>query len=122
MDEGLLALKPPGKLTLQNFRTFQFIAEFFIFSKYGEQTPIFQEFLIVTEIVKFTLKTVEYFKSYRNPKDPTNILLEKYVGLLSLKKKKATNPSPESRESKLPLRILKTENGLKGIISHKCLK
>lgn len=30
-------------------------------------------------MVKFTLKTVEYYKSYRNLKEPTNILLEKYA-------------------------------------------
>jgi hypothetical protein len=35
-------------LNLQNFRTFQFIAEFFIFNKFGEDTPIFKEFLIAT--------------------------------------------------------------------------
>lgn len=58
MDSGILPVKLPGKLNLQNFRTFQFLAEFFVFSKYGEQTPVFQEFLIVTEMVKFTLKTV----------------------------------------------------------------
>ena len=109
MDEGLLALKPPGKLTLQNFRTFQFIAEFFIFSKYGEQTPIFQEFLIVTEMVKFTLKTVEYFKSYRNPKDPTNILLEKYVRPPVPKEEKSDKP--KSRVERIKASLENIKNG-----------
>jgi hypothetical protein len=43
-------------LSLQNFKTLQFLAEFLIFSKYGEESPIFQEFLIATEMVKFLLK------------------------------------------------------------------
>jgi hypothetical protein len=75
MDASSFPIKIPTKLNLQNFRNFQFLAEFFIFSKYGEQTPIFQEFLIATEMVKFTLKTVEFYKSYRHPTEPTNILL-----------------------------------------------
>ena len=74
MDEQL-PFKIPTKFNLQNFRTFQFLAEFFVFSKYGEQNPVFQEFLIATEMVKFTLKTVEYYKTYCHPTDPTNILL-----------------------------------------------
>jgi hypothetical protein len=65
-------------VSLQNFKTLQFLAEFLIFSKYGEESPIFQEFLIATEMVKFGLKLVEYYRSYRNEKAPTNIYLEKY--------------------------------------------
>jgi hypothetical protein len=33
---------------LQNFRTLQFLAEFLFFSKFGEESPVFQEFLIAT--------------------------------------------------------------------------
>jgi hypothetical protein len=29
-------------------------------------------------MVKFVLKTVEFYRSYRHPTDPSNILLEKY--------------------------------------------
>ena len=29
-------------ISLQNFKTLQFLAEFLIFSKYGEESPIFQ--------------------------------------------------------------------------------
>jgi hypothetical protein len=29
-------------LSLHNFKTLQFVAEFLIFSKYGEESPIFQ--------------------------------------------------------------------------------
>lgn len=43
-------------VSLQNFKTLQFLAEFLIFSKYGEESPIFQEFLVATEMVKFILK------------------------------------------------------------------
>ena len=39
-------------------------------------------------MVKFTLKTVEYYKNYRHPTDPTNILLEKYP----------TNPAPKEED------------------------
>jgi len=35
-------------INLQNFKTLQFLAEFLFFSKYGEESPIFQEFLIAT--------------------------------------------------------------------------
>lgn len=65
-------------VSLQNFKTLQFLAEFLIFSKYGEESSIFQEFLIATEMIKFALKLNEYYRSYRNQKTPTNIYLEKY--------------------------------------------
>ena len=32
-------------------------------------------------MVKFTLKTVEYYKNYRHPTDPSNIFLEKYPNI-----------------------------------------
>ena len=78
---------------LNNFRTLQFVAEFLFFSKYGEESPVFQEFLVVTEMVKFILKLVEYHRSYRDAANPTNIFLEKN----QLKK---TGPSIENEPLK----------------------
>ena len=63
---------------LQNFRTLQFAAEFLFFSKYGEESGVFQEFLAVTEMVKIILKLTEYYRSYRCPRNPANIFLEKH--------------------------------------------
>jgi len=99
MDTNLLDYNIAGTfkkgLNLQNFRTFQFIAEFFIFNKFGEESPIFKEFLIATELVRFYLKTTEYYRSYRNKDQPTNILLEKYE--LPLSKDPPLIPSSHSK-------------------------
>lgn len=61
---------------LHNFRTLQFLAEFLFFSKFGEESPVFQEFLIATEMVKFLLKLVDFHRAYRGPL-PSNLLRER---------------------------------------------